>query len=83
MDQDNQAPLQQGSWTGIIIVILIIAIGGAYFWYVKSGAMQQLDQRNKSLKNQGASPAELFTEWNATGNADVSRDVNSIDAALK
>jgi uncharacterized protein YpmB len=51
---------EKGSWTGIIIVILIIAIGGAYFWYVKSGAMQALDARNQALKNQGASPSEFF-----------------------
>ena len=52
-------PKDRGSWTGIIIVIIIIALGGAYFWYVKSGAMKALDERNRELQNQ-ASPANLF-----------------------
>ncbi len=50
----------KGSWTGIIIVTLIIALGGAYYLYVKSGAMQELDKRNNMLRNQGAAPADLF-----------------------
>lgn len=53
----------KGSWTGVIIVIIVIALGGAYFWYVKSGAMKELDERNKALENQSASPADLFKEF--------------------
>jgi len=49
----------KGSWTGVIIVIIVIALGGAYFWYVKSGAMKELDLRNQELQNQ-ASPVNLF-----------------------
>ena len=52
----------KGSWTGVIIVIIVIALGGAYFWYVKSGAMKELDLRNQELQNQ-ASPADLFKEF--------------------
>lgn len=61
MQEENPTipPKDQGSWTGIIIVIIIIALGGAYFWYVKSGAMKALDEHNQALQNQ-ASAVDLF-----------------------
>lgn len=59
-DENKKIPAEKESWTGIIIVIIIIALGGAYFWYVKSGAMQELDARNRALERQSASPADLF-----------------------
>ena len=82
-EKDTNTAIEKGSWTGIIIVVIIIALGGAYFWYVQSGALQKLDTRNKALRNQTASPADLFAEFNATGNADVSKDIKKIDTTLK
>jgi hypothetical protein len=59
-ESQNIPPKDKGSWAGIIIVIIIIALGGAYFWYRESGAMRALDERNKALESQSARPANLF-----------------------
>jgi hypothetical protein len=83
MHEGEQTEVPKGSWTGIIIVILIIALGGAYYLYVKSGAMKELDKRNRELHNQGASPAALFEEFHAMGDVDVTSDVENLDKALK
>lgn len=61
MEENTPAdPKTKESWTGIIIVVIIIALGGAYFWYVKSGALKELDERNRILEDQRASAVNLF-----------------------
>lgn len=67
---------QNGSSLAVIIVVLIIAIGGIYFWYARTA--------NAPVINQAApdsSDEVLRNDLQASGSVDIDEDLKGLDSA--
>lgn len=77
------APKQgNGSWAAIIIVILIIALGGIYFWYSRNTTLNSTNSNSPSASKNSAptaNDAALNDELNAAGNVDLNADMTNLD----
>ncbi len=72
---------KQGSYRAVIIVILIIALGGAYFWYSRSNIGAKAEKQTKNYETM--SDEELQRELDASGEVDISADMRGFDEEYK
>lgn len=79
--ETNPGAPKQGSYLAVIIVILIIALGGAYFWYAR--AHREPVKQNIPPNAEVMTDEELQRELEATGNIDISADMKSFDEVYK
>lgn len=71
------AKQSNGATVAIVIIILIIALAGAYFWITRSGSFPSSSIDNTS---QSASvDMALERELNVAGNVDLEADLNNLD----
>lgn len=71
---------KQGSSLAIATVILIVALGGAYFWYL------QVNKEPEVNVPPNATPMtneELQRELEASGNVDISADMKEFEEVYK
>ena len=72
---NGSAPKQgNGSTAAIVIILLIVALAGAYFWFSKSRDAGEMMQSAG-----GASDKSLEQELNVAANADVEAELQSMD----
>ncbi len=72
---------KKGSALAIVIVILIIALGGAYFWYGRTAKVPVM--KNDIKTRPLVSSKTLQNELNTAGNIDISTEIDGLDQVYK
>lgn len=87
--QENKPATSIGPLVGIIIVVLIIVLGGMYFWGQRIDSGQETGVKNdaatQSLQNQSASDdlASIEADVNNTDLQNIDSEMSQIDADLE
>lgn len=72
---------KSGASLSIIIIILIIALGGAYFWYIRASVkpVNKVDLKTKPIVPATSLQADLDT----LENIDISTDIKEFEQVYK
>ncbi len=77
------APKSGSNWgaiIGILVIVALLALGGAYFFYTER-EMAQTPAANTEAQNP-TSDQSIQNDLNATGSADASADVENLNNSL-
>lgn len=81
MPPTPSAPKQgNGSTAAIIIVLLIVALAGAYFWISRSNTSPSQAEEVQSIDSDDST---LEQELNAAGDVNLEADLESMDQEFK